>query len=99
MWFPSRWLLAHIFGNRGLRFPSPLGYCLPEVVLGHGVVRDPCDTHVIDRTLAVADPIIRIQVQFVACGIVVPPDEVENGSSREERLRLRCIFVDHPPIE
>src|SRR5215471_3037185 len=99
MWSSWRRLLAHALGNYGTRFPSSLGDCLPEVVLGHGVVRNPCHTHVIDRTLAVADPIIRIQVQPVAGGIVVPTDEVQNGTSRQEWLRFRCVFVNHHPIE
>src|ERR1051326_685701 len=45
---------------------------LIELFVGHRVVRDPGVTHVVDSTLAVADPILGIVVPSIPGGVVVP---------------------------
>src|SRR6266487_4323342 len=60
---------------------------------------DPCKAHLVDRPLAVADPVPRIRVVLVRRRVVVPRGDVNDRSRRQDRLHLVGIRIGDMPAE
>src|SRR5437868_1713346 len=57
---------------------------------------DPCEAHLVDRPLAVADPVARVGVVLVGRGVVVPRGDVDDrprGQNRRHFVRVRIRDV------
>ena len=72
---------------------------LVELLGGHLVVAHPGEAHIVDRPLAKADPIVGIGVGFVADRVVVPADDMQDRSGRQQRLHIVFVQVNDVPSE
>src|SRR5712692_40657 len=68
----------------GLFQRLPFGDGLFELFVGHRVIGYPCVAHVIDRPLAIADPVVGIVVSPITGTVVVPSDKVKNSPCGQE---------------
>src|SRR5580658_6532669 len=56
-------------------------------------------THLVDRAIAKANPLVRIRVELVGGRIVVPGSDVNDGALREHRGRIIRVDVVRHPVE
>src|SRR6266850_1819742 len=67
-------------------------------VVGHVVPANPREAHLIDRPVALADPVARIRVAL-ARGVVVPADDVQYRARRINRRDIVGVHMDDVPVE
>ena len=69
------------------------------LLLGQVVPADPGKRHFVDRARdAVAYPVAGIRVGAIRVRVVVPADDMQDGSGRDQRRRFFGVLVDQMPV-
>src|SRR5262245_24197540 len=74
-------------------------YPLLVIILVKVGQRYPSEAHLVNRALAVPDPVPRIRVVFIVGGVVVPRRDVNDRSGRQERRNFVLVWVRDMPSE
>src|SRR5439155_23095970 len=69
------------------------------LVVRHQVVTEPRAGHFVDRSLSVSDLGVRIRVELVGGGVVVPLQRMQNGPCRQQRRGIVAVNVVEVPVE
>src|SRR5437588_1127558 len=77
----------------------PRGGSLLVLVLVDVEEADPRKAHLVDRALAVADPVARVRVVFVRRRVVVPRGDVNDRPGRQNRRHILRVRIRNVPAE